>query len=500
MPAETSKRRMERRTVHSKDHAQVTLHAHNHDIKTSLYDLSPIGAGLFYENATADDVKTFKSGQVVRISFDNEDPNGRRTAQAVICHISHIEKKSKQGLLIGIRFLAESAHHDLHSPDKAEQDEMRELPELFRPLAYAEDQLFYGEFLHFQVLAYSVTDVLLRTSKSNKGLNPGHRLFLRVMLPDHVDGGSVIRFTEVVNPSLDEKTYLIRAKWEKPSKTFLEALAEFLFLACPGISVKALVKENWPAMALRRALRFRYASSEDEFIQVLDLRLMGAHSDGRWLDTQDSRKMLDSFDIHSRHIMCVAGERLVGTARLVFNDGEHLRAEHTGYGVKLPDRLWKGGFVEVSRLCTHPDYRGADVFLFMLQHLGRIVLTSGNAYMLTNCVDSLVPIYERFGAKNIGLRFDSPFMQGHKLNLLVFDCKKICAGFGINPIYYTLGFKNMTEHLERQGLVEFSGMENAVRNLIGLMAPLVHKMEKKKRGKKIQQPRAGKQSRKPRVA
>jgi predicted GNAT family N-acyltransferase len=488
--AKLSQRIFERRPIHHQDHAEVIIHCRNHEIKTRLYDVSPMGAGLFLADAAPDDVKFLRQGLTIDLTFDRESGSSSN-AQAVICHVSRIEKKSKQGLLIGVHFLSESARKDQPVRLLAPNNEIRELPDIFRPLAYADDQMFFQEFLHFQILGYSLDEVLLRTSKSNKGLIPGQRLFLKVMLPDLGDDGCQVRITAVDSPSLDDKSYVLRAKWEKPERGFLEALAEFLFLAFPGTSVKALMDEGWPAMALRRALRFRYAHTKDEFSQVLDLRLLAAQGDGRWLDADDNSVMVDSYDIHSRQIMCIAGERLVGSARLVFNDRDESRAEHTGYQVKLPAWLWKGGFVEVSRLCTHPDYRGADVFLFMLQHLGRIVVTSGNAYMLTNCVDSLVPIYERFGAKNLGLRFDSPFMQGRKLNLLVFDCKKVCAGVGVHPIYYSLGFKHMSKQLHDKGLVEFNSLENTVRHLKGMLEPLAQKIEKKKRQKKVLKSKAG---------
>jgi hypothetical protein len=473
----------ERRPIHHQDHPEVSIQCRDHEFKTSLYDLSPMGAGLFLANATAEDVKFLRKGLVIRLDFAAESKSLKQVTQAVVCHVSRIEKKSKRGLLIGVHFLAESPHKDPFGK-MARKNEIRELPDIFRPLAYAEDQMFYQEFLHFQIIGYSIDEVLLRTSKSNKGLIPGQHLFLKVMLPDLAESGCQVRVSNVASPSFDDSSYVVRAKWEKPAQNFLEALAEFLFLAFPGTSVKALLDEGWPAIALRRGLRFRYADTKEEFSQILKLRLLGAHSDGRWLDTHDINKMVDAHDIHSRHIMCIAGERLAGSARLVFNDGDENRAEHTGYQVKLPAWLWKGGFVEVSRLCTHPDYRGADVFMFILQHLGRIALTSGNAYMLINCVDSLVPIYERFGAKDLGLRFDSPFMQGNKLNLMVFDCKKVCAGVGVNPIYYSLGFKHMSGQLYRHGLVKFTRLENTIRCLTGMVEPLAKKIEKRKRRKK----------------
>jgi hypothetical protein len=477
------KRKFERRPIHHQDHPEVSIQCRDHEFKTRLYDLSPMGAGLFLENAKAEDVKFLRKGLVIQLDFAAEFKSLKQLTQAVVCHVSCIEKKSKRGLLIGVHFLAESPHKEPFGR-VARKSEIRELPDIFRPLAYAEDQIFYQEFLHFQIIGYSIGEVLLRTSKSNKGLIPGQHLFLKLMLPGLAESGCLVRVSSVASPSYDDTSYVLRAKWEKPEEKFLEALAEFLFLAFPGTSVKGLLDEGWPAIALRRGLRFRYADTKEEFSQILDLRLLGAHSDGRWLDTHDSKKMVDAYDIHSRHIMCIAGKRLAGSARLVFNDGDECRAEHTGYQVKLPGWLWKGGFVEVSRLCTHPDYRGADVFMFILQHLGRIALTSGNVYMLINCVDSLVPIYERFGAKNLGLRFDSPFMQGNKLNLMVFDCKKVCAGVGVNPIYYSLGFKHMSSHLHRKGLVKFSRMENTVRYLTGMVEPLAQKIEKRKRQKK----------------
>ena len=138
--------------------------------------------------------------------------------------------------------------------------------------------------------------------------------------------------------------------------------------------------------------------------------------------------MEDKYDNYARHLMAYCGSELVSAGRLVFNNGNKLRSEHTGYGVELPNFLWKGGFLEISRLVVEKDFRGADIFLGMMAEFAIIAAQNNIKYLVLNCVDSLVPVYQKFGAKKLGKKFYTEFMEDQALNLLYIDINQSISG------------------------------------------------------------------------
>ena len=81
--------------------------------------------------------------------------------------------------------------------------------------------------------------------------------------------------------------------------------------------------------------------------------------------------------------------------------------------------------MEGSRVCTDPDFRGSDLFFHLVQNVSRIVTQSGYRYGLMNCVDSLVPVYEKaVGVYSLNQRFHTEFMKDRALNLVCVDVRE----------------------------------------------------------------------------
>src|SRR5690606_13571013 len=100
-------------------------------------------------------------------------------------------------------------------------------------------------------------------------------------------------------------------------------------------------------------------------------------------------------------------DQLVGAARIVFVGKDLERSEHHSLKIPIPSRLIDSGFVEISRMCTHPDYRGSDVLPVLLQNLGRIVYCSGYRFLLSNCNDNMWRFYKKFGWRKTGYQFEA---------------------------------------------------------------------------------------------
>ncbi|MBC7533906.1 MAG: PilZ domain-containing protein [Oligoflexus sp.] len=470
------KRQFERLALYEKDVPPVLVSGAGEDFYAQLYDVSPLGAGIFIHNKDWDrDERPLPSrGQPLSLTIRlNKDESF--VVSTVVCYVAELDKRHKNGFQIGLTFVTRKSE----SIDR--DDKMIQFTQVFRPLAYAEDPLLFQEFLHFQIEAFSPNEVVLRTSKSNRSLIPGQSLNLNCLLPNSLQNKCKVRIVKIDDHSEDEGSYQLRCRWIKPSDAFKESLAEFILIAKPGVSITEMKKMGWSVTHMQRAIRFRYVSQEKDMNAILDLRLAAAQHEGRWAGMRDSSVMLDAFDPLGRQIMCIVGSKVVASARVIFNEGKRSKSEHASYGAKIPVWLWKEGFLEATQLCTHPDYRGADVFHFLLQHLTRITAISEAKHLVFHSTEALVPVYQRLGAKNLKIRVEIPSMPGAPLHLLSFDCESGAMALGGSPLSYNVAFKKMTEFTAQQGLLNIAPHHELYRRTIGMIEPLAQHIERRKR-------------------
>ncbi|MDD9951148.1 MAG: GNAT family N-acetyltransferase, partial [Zetaproteobacteria bacterium] len=210
---------------------------------------------------------------------------------------------------------------------------------------------------------------------------------------------------------------------------FLARLAQYISVKDSQNNTVKMIREAgfYIDPMLSHAYRIRYVSSRNDWEQLLQLRLLAQQTEGRMQSVTDYTLCADQHDSTSRHLMVFCGEQLVGTGRMVFNYGVVERAEHANL-CPIPDFIVQAGFTENSRAATHPAFRRTMIFQYLIRYYYRIAIQENLAYMIINCEDSLVKIYQRFGGRPTGDTFYTEYMEDRRLNLIYFDVKEIASG------------------------------------------------------------------------
>jgi hypothetical protein len=325
----------------------------------------------------------------------------------------------------------------------------------FNALAFGEHPFKYNHTVQYTIMDFSCNGMTLRGNGAWGILIPGITTSLTVLLPKMGSHDVQVNITNMRKSETGD-TYSIGCVFVDPAPEFLSAISSYLLLDTHNpVTVTELRQNGFLLSQMDESLHFSYVSNKAQFEEILKLRMTAAHAEGRWVDTHDHTQFTDEFDKFSRHLFCKVGNRVVGSARVVFNDGLADRCEHKRYAT-IPEFLWRGGFIECSRLCTNTEFRGANIFVLVIQHLGRIVSQSNCRYVLLNCEDSLVPIYKRFGGKPLGMKFNTPYMKEKTLNLMYFDLHRIFYGKDLGPIAWFLVWKDVQAFLESRGIISIS--------------------------------------------
>jgi hypothetical protein len=61
----------------------------------------------------------------------------------------------------------------------------------------------------------------------------------------------------------------------------------------------------------------------------------------------------------------------------------------------LPSDLDRDRTIEITRICTHPDFRRGDLLMTMMQVAVLRVIESGRWIVLGSATEKLVPVYDR---------------------------------------------------------------------------------------------------------
>jgi hypothetical protein len=162
---------------------------------------------------------------------------------------------------------------------------------------------------------------------------------------------------------------------------------------------------------------------------ILQLRLRAAQADGRLLHTNNIEKCRDSFDGVALHIRLILRDQIVAAGRLLFLNGRRERSEICSVLTPLPDDLILGaGRVEISRVCTHPDFRRGYLLTLLLAECAWAAFQRGGRVLLGYCVQALAPIYVRFAGEVLPYSGFHPLYEGRESCVVRIDLEKVMRG------------------------------------------------------------------------
>ena len=148
--------------------------------------------------------------------------------------------------------------------------------------------------------------------------------------------------------------------------------------------------------------------------------------------------------------MLKIGSQVVAVGRLVFNE-HYTEAEHASL-VDLPEYIKKSSFIEASRFATHPEFRGGNLFPSLIQQIMKVALENNISWVVSNCEDSLVNIYLRFGVRPRKESFYTSFMEEKRLNLLISNVRHLFLCKGVSLLYWSITYRDIYKKFKKDSI------------------------------------------------
>jgi predicted GNAT family N-acyltransferase len=306
------------------------------------------------------------------------------------------------------------------------------------PTGIAPSAVRFEDFVYFRVVDVSWDGMQLETSLRNKFLVPGVELRTTCTFPTQ---GQLHLDLRVVHARVVErgskKVLAVGVTYAPRGAGGREVIGRYLLQFAAGATVQELRAHGFPLRSSSQAIDFGSLQTDEEYGEVLRLRRLAyVHARKVSADAKDV-DMADAFDARSRILVAKHRGQVVGTARLMFPESEADRLNHEDFLELPPGVPPRTELVEVFKTCTHPGYRGSDLFYALLQHVALVIVQSGRRYALMSATDSLAPIYRRFGFRHTGAAYEHPGMR-MRHHLMLLDVARVIEGVGVSPLYWNL--------------------------------------------------------------
>lgn len=310
---------------------------------------------------------------------------------------------------------------------------------------------FISEGLVFSVIGVFAHGLVLSEKLNRMNLlQVGEHLDLEIHFPAI---GSVMVHCQIVRTYIQESHQVVQVEIKKMSDRYRRLLSRHLGMTLKDHPLDLFKNLHLPVPEYRYGAEVGMVFDEADERACLELRKRAyvGKSTSKLDPDIDPLKLKDRFDAHSLIMTVKVMGRIVGTGRLIFNNGDRRLSEVAQFS-DLEPKYWQGGFVEASRFATNENFRRGDIFLLLVYLTYKIAHQSHQRYVIVECEENLVPLYTKLGARPMNRTVTHP-MEGLTLHLVVFDVAEVTAGKIASKLNWFLLWAPAVNHLMDLGAV-----------------------------------------------
>ena len=171
---------------------------------------------------------------------------------------------------------------------------------------------------------------------------------------------------------------------------------------------------------------------KQDFREVLNLRHLAYLADNKIPMSARVNDVADIHDSRARILMCKYRGKIVATARLTFHELGDV-TEHEEFVAWTSDFPRRDETVEVTRACTHPDFRRTGLFFALIRYVVITATQAGRSWVVTSSTEDLVPMYRFVGLSQVGITYNHPDLNDLKHVVLVANMYDALSGRSVGP-------------------------------------------------------------------
>lgn len=363
----------------------------------------------------------------------------------------------------------------IRTPEPAEREDVIELGASSSfATASGRHPWFLSEGLVFTIAGVFRKGLVLSEELNRMNLlEVGEKLALEIHFPSvgTIDVRGLIRRTYV-----KDSCQIIHLEITRMSDRYKRLLSRHLGLTVRNHPIDMFKQLDLPIPEYRYSAEVGIVCDEMDERACLELRKKAyTEKPTSKLDPNiDAAMLKDRFDGHSLIMAVKVLGQVVGTGRLIFNNRVKDESEVAQY-FGLDSQFWREGFIEASRFATNENFRRGDIFLLLVYLTFKISYQSRCRYVIVECEEHLVPMYQRLGAKRLNMTVTHP-MENLTLHLVVFDVSSVATGKIGSRMNWYIFWAPAVNHLSELGALNLPFF---TRTLIRLAAKIPQDVKRK---------------------
>lgn len=168
------------------------------------------------------------------------------------------------------------------------------------------------------------------------------------------------------------------------------------------------------------------------FSAVMKLRYEAYRVDDRLTWQHSWADMHDQWDTRSVIIAAILEGKPIGSVRVtVHTCKDELSYPMVPLAFDKPETSViqnPAHYVEASRLCISPDWRGKGLWYFLAAHMIRVGHKSGRRYIVGSAIDELLPTWTKVGFCKTGHRYFNEDIGGRIHEMMILDIPQVLEG------------------------------------------------------------------------
>jgi class 3 adenylate cyclase len=324
------------------------------------------------------------------------------------------------------------------------------------PVISSQDPLDPNRIIYFKVLNASTTGMLISTSLANKHLFPGMELRTAILSIPGFGKTDLELFIENSRPGVDE-TVWFGVSVKGMSHNYQDLISKYLSSLAQGSDkenrIEQLKNAGLLVKEIKQNLSIREVKTKSDYDAVLKLRFDGYSRAGKVQANVTYKDMGDGLDHEGLVLAGYLGGQIIASVELRFSKLKKLRVAEK-FEFHSHPYLRSREFVEINKLVVSPAAQNTDVVVGMFQKIHALTMLNGKPDGLLIAEDRLITLYERLGAKKVGLSYPHPTKTDTNLHLMCIPRETYENGSGINPLAWTTIYSNTQEFLSSAGLTK----------------------------------------------
>ncbi|NVJ59631.1 MAG: GNAT family N-acetyltransferase [Gammaproteobacteria bacterium] len=349
----------------------------------------------------------------------------------------------------------------------------------YQPTGVCESPIALSSKLFFRALEVSKSGWTLVTSLRNEGIEPGQQLKTSMQLPTIGPFKLNLTVVHVRRREVDGEVQLvIGVKYKTKSKSFFAALAQYLLQFNADATAKALYKEGLKTRAISEAVTFKTVETQQEYEEVLALRLY-SYGQAQKINATDPSKVISKHDHWDNIFIAKHHGSVIACVLLITPNENQLLEIEEDLNCRIDDVIPKREeVVEITKLCTHSEYRGGDLIAGLFREMGVFCLEKNRTTVICGTDDKLAPLYLNCGFKETNYNYTIERYGNLQHRCLKGDViTSVLGGKLVNPIIWSYLWRPCVEYFSKRNQNKLTFRQNMHLKIHRFFTPIIRRIK-----------------------